>query len=300
LIGFTSGIYSLASSTIGNGTQTGGLTISGGATTTGNAYFAGSVGIGTAAPGSKLDIVAPSAGPAQEIGSLRLISSADSNKRLYFGVDSISNYGWIQSINSGTVYLPTVINASGGNVGVGNVTSPQSKLDINGNVSIGSYAGNNAAPSNGLIVSGNVGIGTTNPSAKLDISTGASQDVVIGQDVNGTLYNFLSLNGSLTEANGTGIIGGGDDNLYVQSKGTVVFRTGGVASPKITIDASGNLGIGTTTLSSLLSVQGNGLFSGNITAANITATGTLSILGGLTAYASSTIGNGTPKRRPHY
>ncbi len=47
LIGFNSGIYSLASSTIGNGTQTSGLTISGGATTTGNAYFAGNVGIGT-------------------------------------------------------------------------------------------------------------------------------------------------------------------------------------------------------------------------------------------------------------
>src|SRR3989344_5115528 len=39
LIGFTQGIYALASSTIGNGTQTGGLTISGGATTTGNALF---------------------------------------------------------------------------------------------------------------------------------------------------------------------------------------------------------------------------------------------------------------------
>jgi len=51
---------------------------------------------------------------------------------------------------------------SDGNVGIG-TTSPQSKLDINGGLAIGSYAGVNAAPSNGLIASGNVGIGTNNP-----------------------------------------------------------------------------------------------------------------------------------------
>jgi len=50
------GLLSLASSTIGSGSQTGGLTISGGATTTGNAYFAGSVGIGTTSPYAKLSI----------------------------------------------------------------------------------------------------------------------------------------------------------------------------------------------------------------------------------------------------
>ncbi len=57
LIGFTGGLYSLASSTIGNGNQNGGLTISGGATTTGNAYFTGNVGIGTFTPSQKLQVV---------------------------------------------------------------------------------------------------------------------------------------------------------------------------------------------------------------------------------------------------
>ncbi len=50
------GFFSNASSTIGNGTQAGGLTIFGGATTTGNAYFAGNVGLGTTTPGSILSI----------------------------------------------------------------------------------------------------------------------------------------------------------------------------------------------------------------------------------------------------
>jgi trimeric autotransporter adhesin len=56
LIGFTDGLYALASSTIGNGTQTGGLTIAGGATTTLNAYFASNVGIGTTSPSSLFSV----------------------------------------------------------------------------------------------------------------------------------------------------------------------------------------------------------------------------------------------------
>jgi hypothetical protein len=45
----------LASTTIGNGTQ--GLTISGNSTTTGNAYFAGNLGLGTTSPYAKLSVV---------------------------------------------------------------------------------------------------------------------------------------------------------------------------------------------------------------------------------------------------
>ncbi|MBI5401475.1 tail fiber protein, partial [Candidatus Wolfebacteria bacterium] len=55
------------------------------------------------------------------------------------------------------------------NVGIG-TTGPLSKLDINGGVAIGAYAGNNAAPSNGLIVSGNVGIGTNAPAYALTVA----------------------------------------------------------------------------------------------------------------------------------
>ena len=47
---FNGGFLALASSTIGNGAQAGGLTISGGATTTGIAYFESSVGVGTTSP----------------------------------------------------------------------------------------------------------------------------------------------------------------------------------------------------------------------------------------------------------
>ncbi|MEM8568410.1 MAG: hypothetical protein AAGF85_18260 [Bacteroidota bacterium] len=66
-------------------------------------------------------------------------------------------------------------------------TSPDSKLSVAGNASIGTnYANNNAAPVNGLLVEGSVGIGVTNPGAnKLEVSgaTEMTGDVTI----NGTL-----------------------------------------------------------------------------------------------------------------
>src|SRR6185503_1188594 len=46
LLAFNGGLTSFASTTIGNGTQVGGLTVNGGATTTGNQYVAGTLNAG--------------------------------------------------------------------------------------------------------------------------------------------------------------------------------------------------------------------------------------------------------------
>ncbi len=67
-----------------------------------------------------------------------------------------------------------VIQDNGTKAGVsGAVIAPASLFDVNGNVTIGSYAGTNAAPTNGLIVSGQVGVGTNAPnvSAALDVTS---------------------------------------------------------------------------------------------------------------------------------
>jgi hypothetical protein len=54
---FNGGLTSYASTTIGNGMEAGGLTINGGATTTGSAYIVGSLGVGTTtSPSSRLTI----------------------------------------------------------------------------------------------------------------------------------------------------------------------------------------------------------------------------------------------------
>ena len=73
---FSGGIFSAASSTIGNGTQAGGLTIFGSATTTGTAYFAGNVGIGSSSPSAALSFAASTV----KAGG---ISFGDANANLY-------------------------------------------------------------------------------------------------------------------------------------------------------------------------------------------------------------------------
>jgi hypothetical protein len=50
---------------------------------------------------------------------------------------------------------------SAGALGIGTI-NPKSSVDINGNLTIGTYAGVNAAPANGAIISGRVGIGNNN------------------------------------------------------------------------------------------------------------------------------------------
>lgn len=79
-------------------------------------------------------------------------------------------------------------------------------------------------------------------------------------------------------------LGGGTTGGFVfdtkAAGAPISFYTGGnslTANFRAIITGAGNFGIGTTTPSSLFSVQGNSLFSGNIAAANVTATGTLTL-----------------------
>src|SRR5262249_28887561 len=107
------------------------------------------LGIGTTAPNAMLDVrgsIIAGSGTGDAT-----IASQGANKLM------------LQT--NGTAAI-TALN--GGNACVG-VTAPVSKLDVNGGVSVGSYAGTNAAPAIGAIVSGNVGIGTITPSSALDV-----------------------------------------------------------------------------------------------------------------------------------
>ena len=149
LLTFNGGLLSLASSTIGAGGQTTGLTISGGATTTGNAYFVGNVGVGTASPSARLHLLGEGSSNGIQLGTSNIytapgnelvLDTAGGNIRLFDAV-SIGT-----TANGGT---PTMFTVTG-----------------NDDVSFGP---NGSARFTLRVDTGNLGIGTTSPYAKLSV-----------------------------------------------------------------------------------------------------------------------------------
>jgi hypothetical protein len=149
-------------------------------------------------------------------------------------------------------------NTNTGNVGIG-TTNPQSKLDVNGGVAIGSYSGVNAAPSNGIIVSGNVGIGTNSPLGILHAKSPASTHASFFLDTTSAGYaSYFAFSeagqGRASIMHNPSLLAGG-----------LLFQTGGLASPAYTrmaINSAGNVGIGTTSPGHLLSLQKAASFTG--------------------------------------
>ncbi len=89
------------------------------------------------------------------------------------------------------------------NVGIG-TNVPKSKLDVNGNTSIGAtYSGTNAAPTNGAIIEGVVGIGTPSPDASAQL------------DVTSTTKGFLPPRVTFTQMNA----------IATPAEGLIVFET---------------------------------------------------------------------------
>ncbi len=152
--------------------------------------------------------------------------------------------GGLLSVQSNSVSMLTVLNS--GNLGIG-TTSPWGQLSINPNgitgpaFAIGSSTATNFVVTNG----GRVGIATSTPTAQLE--------------VNGDI-RFGTMKGSLSSS-------GNDIYIDAMTSGATYFRRNTLTSSatSMTVDTSGNVGIGTTTPWRTLSVVGtmavNGLSS---------------------------------------
>jgi len=105
---------------------------------------------------------------------------------------------------------------------------------------------------------GNVGIGTGSPSARLGIlATGMNNQIVLGVNPSNANYGSISFNGSNADTSRLGFTGGGsgDNTLYIDvpaTTGAYAFRQG--VTNVITVNTSGNVGIGTSSPAARLDV----------------------------------------------
>jgi hypothetical protein len=203
------------------------------------------VGIGTTSPGARLEVksAAPDTFFADFIsstgsGSAKIYENSNSHPLLYMADATGTTTVVLNS--SGVSYLTS------GNIIIGGTADNGDLLQVQGT----SY------------FDGNVGIGTVNPSSKLDISGAVKIDT---DGTYGSEYGMVGFGGTTDGYNRIFGRTTTADGLFLASatgRG-IFFRANGGNTDHMVVIASGNVGIGTTSPSAKLEVNGDIAVSGN-------------------------------------
>ncbi len=215
----------------------------------------GNVGIGTASPAAKLDVLT---GSTNNDMNIVFNETGTDQQKILFQEADLNYFGIFHNGSASNPNNKLTFQAADGNDG---------KLDVNALT---------------ILQSGNVGIGTTNPEKKVVIDVGnaavdglqiigsdtpyfmignstSSQNLVLGKvGEDGDYSNFAT--------SGDGVVRASQGDLILTARntnGNILFGTNNSDTEKMRIDTSGRVGIGTASPATTLDINGT-LTVGNI------------------------------------